>query len=183
MAESVDLAARAVSRGLELLRVLNEEHTTEELHRRARAVRHELETAQELLSRFGTDIVAPRDGKSANEAPATSAAAARAIRTQSGSQRHRILRELKLSDESCMYGMTDFELQASLRMGASSERPRRLELVEAGFVVAATDPNGVARTRKAPWSSLLCQVWQITPKGRAALAKLNAGQMVLVEVP
>lgn len=177
MTDAVDLASRAVARALELLTVLNREHTTEELHARARAVRHELETAQGVLATFGLDIAAPRVGKAVVGAPETSGAAARAIRTRSGSQRHRILRELVDAGP-----LADWMIQHRLGLLANSERPRRLELMEAGYVRAATGDTDEALTRKDPKTGHACQVWEVTTAGRVALDRLNAGQMVLVEV-
>lgn len=178
MADALHTAARAVDRALELLRVLNVEHTTQELHSRARAVRHELETAQGYLSRFATDIPAQRAGKVGSGAPETRQAAARAIRTRSGSQRHEILRELVEVGP-----LADWQIQRRLGLIPNSERPRRLELVEAGYVRPARDgQNGDPVTVPDRVTKFQCQVWEATPAGRAALAKLNAGQMVLVEV-
>ena len=178
MGDVVDQAARALARGLELLTILSRGHTTEELHARARAVRHELETAQAFLSAFGDDIPAPRVGKATADAPETSQAAARAIRTRSGSQRHRILGDLV----SAAGPLADWQIQERLGLIANSERPRRLELVEAGYVRAAHAEDGEPRTVADPASGLACQAWEPTPAGRVALSRLNAGQMVLVDV-
>lgn len=177
MGDVVDQAARAVARGLELLTILSREHTTEELHARARAVRHELETVQAFLSAFSSDILAPRVGKATAAAPETSQAAARAIRTRSGSQRHRILRDLVDAGP-----LADWQLQMRLGLIANSQRPRRLELVEAGYVRPAVNEDGTHLTVPDPTSGLACQKWEPTPAGRVALSRLNAGQMVLVEV-
>lgn len=175
MPDTITLALKAAQRAAELFGVLNREHRTEDLYRAARAVRHEVETIQDLLSVFGQDITNPREGKSASGAPETSQTAARAIRTRSGSQRHTILSTLDA------HPMADWEIQEMTGIGASSQRPRRLELVEAGYVAAAQQDSEVGGpiTRKHPVSGLDCQVWRITERGRVALDVLAAGQMVI----
>jgi hypothetical protein len=174
MPDTIDTSARALGRALYLLRVLDREHTPEELHRNARAVRHEVESAYGLLSVFGKDITNPREGLARNGAPETSQAAARAIKTRSGSQRHEILRFLHQRPE-----LTDFELQQELAIAANSQRPRRVELLRAGYIEPATDGEGSVLTTKHPLSGLQCQRWRITSLGRAALGALEAGQMVI----
>jgi hypothetical protein len=175
--DPVTLALKASERALILLRVLDREHDPAELHRAARGVRHEVETAQHLLLGLGTRVVAQREGKSVSGAPVTSQAAARAIRTRSGSQRHRVLRELANWRDGG--GLTDWQLQAALGLGANSERPRRLELVEAGYVRAAKREDGTPVTAREPRSGLACQSWEVTLAGLAALRQLEAGQTVL----
>lgn len=174
MPDTITLALKAAERAGQLLRVLDREHKTDDLHRAARAVRHEVETVQDLLSVFGQDITNPREGKSASGAPETSQAAARAIRTRSGSQRHRVLAALIAWPE-----LADWQIQSRLNLAANSERPRRLELVEAGYVEAAVDSDGKPITFKHPESKLPCQAWRITERGRVALDVLAAGQMVI----
>lgn len=173
MPDALSVVARAVDRATQLLTVLDRQHTVAELHERARAIRHELKTAQEAFSALGADVVAPMSGKVRGDAPETSRAAARAIRTRSGSQRHQLLALLVGG------AYADWQLQSIGGIGASSERPRRLELVEAGYIEAARDDDGKLITRKHPHSGLDCQVWRATAKGRAALAQLDAGQMAL----
>jgi hypothetical protein len=113
--------------------------------------------------------------------PGTSKAAARAIATRSGSQRHVILRTLSTAEG----GLTDPEMQDGLLMVESSQRTRRHELCQAGYVQMVTvslttdGSERVALTRPRAETGQQCLVWEITPKGKAALRKLETGQMVL----
>lgn len=59
-------------------------------------------------------------------------------------------------------GATDDELQTALRMNPSTERPRRVELLQLGFITDA----GVRRRTSTGRSAM---VWRITPAGIAAL--------------
>jgi hypothetical protein len=185
--DALTVIERAAARALELLLILDREHTTEELHGNARAVRHELLSVQDSLGLFALDVPAPREGKVRADAPETGQAAARAIATRSGSQRHKILQEISLAAT----GRTDAELQFILHLGGNSERPRRVELKEAGYIRVATwediapgqtmhPPDQVA-TRMNPSTARACEVWTVTELGRAALRKLESGQAVLFE--
>lgn len=82
----------------------------------------------------------------ANNAPATSRDAAKAILPRSGTQRRRVF------DALCAFpdGLTDAQIQAALDMNPSSERPRRLELVEAGLV----RDSGRRRNGMAVWTAV-----------------------------
>jgi hypothetical protein len=174
MPDTITLAQKAAERATELLGVLNREHSTDDLYRAVRAVRHEVETVQDLLSAFGQDITNPREGLTRKGAPETSQAAARAIKTRSGSQRHELLRYLHRVPE-----LADFELQRDLWIGANSQRPRRVELLRAGYIEPARDGEGKPLTTKHPTSGLQCQRWRVTERGRVALGVLEAGQMVI----
>lgn len=173
MSDVVRPALSALERAEVLLTVLNREHTSAELYSAVRGIRHEVRSARDLLQAFGRDVTAQLPGKVGAGAPETSQAAARAIRTRSGSQRHTLLRELRGSD------LTDFQLQRDTGIVANSERPRRLELLEAGYIASATGVDGKRVTRPHPHSGLDCQVWTITEKGRNALSFLESGQQVL----
>lgn len=171
------MAGTAVFRALKLCMLLDRAHTAEELHQAMRAVRHELETAQDLLHRVNADLPAPREGLARSDAPETSRAAARAIRTRSGSQRHEILRYI-----ASTLPPADFQMQNALRMGGNSQRPRRVELLRAGYIRPLLDDTGVPVTVKNPESGLACERWEITMLGRSALAQLESGQTVLFEI-
>jgi hypothetical protein len=173
MSDPLDLIRRAVDRSAELLTILDVEHTPIGLHARARAVRHEIRTLQEQLSQLFSDITAQTPGKVGTASPETSRAAARAMATRTGSQRHTILAALGRQPSA------DWQIQSDTGIMANSQRPRRLELVEAGYVAAATDDDGKRVVVKDPDSGFDCQVWQITAKGRTALSVLNSGQMVI----
>jgi hypothetical protein len=78
---------------------------------------------------------APSNGTS------TSAEAAAEIKLKTGGLRHRILDHLAASP----HPLTDWQLQQQLHIGASTERPRRGELVKAGLV-HAVDMKGESET-------------------------------------
>lgn len=85
---------------------------------------------------------------------ATSIAAAKQIEPVSGALRLAVYRFVK----SCQSrGATDEEIQDALRMPASTQRPRRVELVQDGWV---RDSNKKRPTR----SGRAAVVWVITEK-------------------
>lgn len=81
----------------------------------------------------------------------TSQAAAEAIKSRVAIYRDRILAEIKRSGA---LGRTDGELQEQLNMNGSTQRPRRIELVDAGLV------KDSGRTRKSA-SGRACVVWVV----------------------
>lgn len=81
----------------------------------------------------------------------TSIAAAEAIKPRVEIYRERILAEIKRSGA---LGRTDGELQEQLAMNGSTQRPRRIELVDAGLV------KDSGRTRKSA-SGRACVVWVV----------------------
>jgi hypothetical protein len=83
-------------------------------------------------------------------------AAARAL-GKSGSARRRVLAALT------KFALTDDEMQYLLRMPANTQRPRRVELVEMGYVQS----TGLRRTTPSGAEAI---VWYASPKGRTALA-------------
>ena len=82
---------------------------------------------------------------------------------RSGTARHRVLDALGRARGA---GATDEELQRHLAMPANTQRPRRVELVEAGYVRA----SGVIRQTAGGDRAI---VWTITDAGRAVLAQLG----------
>ena len=86
----------------------------------------------------------------------TSKDAALAAMPRTGTQRHRVLIAL------CRRSSLDEELQDSLGMNPSTERPRRVELVEGGWV----QDSGLRRQTRSGQSAV---VWELTPRGRAQL--------------
>src|SRR5262245_33899466 len=88
----------------------------------------------------------------------TSVQAAQTIEPLAGTLRGRILAELRAAGKE---GLTDEELQERLAMGPSTQRPRRIELVEAGFV------RDSGRTRPAK-SGRAATVWVAVEKGAGA---------------
>ena len=61
--------------------------------------------------------------------------AAAAIKPSAATLRDKVLRFI---EERGDYGATDDEIQVSLNMNPSTERPRRIELMELGLVTRAT---------------------------------------------
>lgn len=77
---------------------------------------------------------------------ATSRAAADSVRESAGSLRARVLSALR---EAGPDGLTDEQMQTRLAMNPSTQRPRRIELVKAGKVVAALACRPTASGRAA----------------------------------
>lgn len=91
---------------------------------------------------------------------ATSRAAAVLVYPTSGIARERVLAYIVRQGEQ---GATDDELQGVLVMNPSTQRPRRVELVEDGWI----EDSG--RTRRTV-SKRDAVVWVLTPAGRASVA-------------
>jgi len=90
---------------------------------------------------------APRRTKARSDHPVTSHDAARAAQLSSETQRARLLSWLRGAQEINAHfrnGATDEEMQVALGMNPSTQRPRRIELVEEGLVV---DSHERRRTR------------------------------------
>lgn len=98
--------------------------------------------------------------------PATSKQAARKISIKSGTQRHRVLHLIAGHGPD---GVTDERIQ-SYGINANSERPRRIELLEAGFVEAVPYTEATGKTA----AGLDATLWRVTPKGQAALDACGA---------
>lgn len=81
----------------------------------------------------------------------TSRAAAQAIEPSLGRLQREVLAYLRYCRDA---GCTDEELQLSLVLNPSTERPRRIELVEKGLVV----DSGVRRKTR---SGRLATVWRV----------------------
>lgn len=75
--------------------------------------------------------------------------AAHAAAPKAPTQRARVLAAIQRAGRT---GLTDHEIQISLRLNPSTQRPRRVDLVKAGLVVKST------RTRKTP-SGRKAAVW------------------------
>jgi hypothetical protein len=73
-----------------------------------------------------------------------------------GTQRRRVLHAIATLGE---HGATDEELQQILDMNPSTERPRRVELVESGWIEDSEDKRRTKAGRAAV-------VWCLTPAGR-----------------
>lgn len=152
----------AILRALRLAKVLDVEHTAEELHAALRAVRHELET-------LGAAHL-PRTPKPVEAHELKSAGVGRA--TQPGSRRHLIMNELSFSPQA------DFQVSNALRVDVQVIRRRRHELVAAGWVEAVLAGDQVRKVEQAE-TRRDCTVYQLTDLGIAALNRLRSGQTVL----
>jgi len=84
----------------------------------------------------------------------TSKVAARLAYPRSGTQRWRVLTLLASTT------LTDEEIQHRLGMNPNTERPRRVELVEGGWVEDSGERRNTASERPSV-------VWRLTAKGRA----------------
>ena len=87
------------------------------------------------------------------DAASTQQEAAVLIYPSSGSFRRNVLNAIVQADP---YGMTDEEIQDRLHMNPSTQRPRRVELVEQGWV----EDSGRRRTTQSGRSAV---VWVLTP--------------------
>lgn len=156
----------ALTRARELVGQLDWNRKTEELDRVQAGIKHELETAMVALQAAHPGALVDTVGLVRNDHGDTAQAAAKAIKLRSGTQRAAVLLELFEANVSGRSGMCDEELQFALEMGASSERPRRVELVRMGYVEDST-----VRTRTTSGQEAV--VWGITDKGIIAARKLE----------
>ena len=95
------------------------------------------------------DLFSPFEEPPSQRHSPTSRAAAEAIAPTAGTLRAAVLTYLRQRGDE---GATDSECQESLGMNPSTQRPRRIELVEAGLVVDS------GRVRKTP-SGRKAVVW------------------------
>ena len=176
------VAMGALDRARELVGQLDWNRSADELDRVQAGIKHELETARQALElvnaaeramvvpglAFPADVAAGWDamGLVRNNHGDTAKAAAESIKLRSGTQRAAVLLELFQANVSGMDGLSDETLQAVLGMGASSERPRRVELCRMGYV----DDSG---KRVVTTSGREAVVWQITDTGIIAARKLE----------
>ena len=94
---------------------------------------------------------------------------------RSGSQRGKVLDAIyhaaaayRVGDGAVLGGLTDEEVQHRLNLGSSSQRPRRVELVDAGFVIDST-------YRRPTTTGSQAIVWHCTDAGRAAWWQMVTG--------
>lgn len=106
------------------------------------------------------------EGKAQRNHPDTSVLAANGITTRSGTARARVLRAIAGS-----VGMTDYEITAWLRMNPNTERPRRVELVECGWV----SDSGQRLMHEGSHHI----VWVATDRGREAARALASAEAAL----
>lgn len=152
----------AVLRALRLAKVLDVEHTPDELHTALRGVRHELETLRGLHCPEAPEQTSAPELKSAHTGRAT----------QPGSQRHQVLSVLAVAP------LADFQVANQLRIDVQAIRRRRHELMAAGWVEPVLVGDQVRKVTQVD-TRRDCTVYQLTDRGIAALRRLRSGQTVL----
>lgn len=170
----------ALRRAQGVLHDLDQTRQVADLQQVANAARHEVDTALAGLEDYLAAATEDRPGVLAVHHHETSAEAARKVTLASGQQRHRILTALFHDGP-----LTDFELQTSLVIKPSSERPRRGELVNGGYVQAVLTEDGKVQTRRhgatsAEDSGTAWTLWEITEAGRAAIMRIGEQQALPV---
>lgn len=105
------------------------------------------------------EVTGDREGKVAADPSVTSARAARLVEPRTGSQRGAVLAFVV----EALNGSTDYEVSRDLRILPNSGRPRRGELVDAGYLV---DSGRTRQHRGSAWV-----VWEATAEGRAWYAR------------
>lgn len=186
MADDLLDTLKCAERAQTLARDLDKVRGPGDLRQVAAGIRLELDCVVQRLSDAldarRAAAVGDRTGKVRNDALRTSQDAASLV-VRPGTQRAEILLALfRFGDQ------TDFELQERLGMAASSERPRRGELVDGHFVDPAIWPSspertGGAITRKHQGRDW--QVWKLTLDGLAVAEELTGekGSPVAVDAP
>lgn len=163
-------ALRCAQRAQVLARDLDHVRDPGTIGQVASGLQHELAAIVAKLSAgldaTETAAAGDRPGKVRNDALATSRAAATSV-VRAGSKRAEVLLALYRHGP-----MTDLQLQERLTMAASTERPRRVELVDAQLVHPATK-DGKAVT--IPHNGRAWQVWQLTAQGVEAALRLAIG--------
>lgn len=136
---------------------------TAELDQAQAAVKHELEAAVRELKALTAEPQQALPGLVRRNHPGTSRRAAAGCTITGKNQRGILLRHLFEREER---GSTDAYMQDHLKMGASSQRPRRVELVRMGLVQDSGRTRTLANGREAT-------VWTLTERGRAVAARLG----------
>lgn len=157
----VDTVRSSLARAVVLLAILDRQHSSEELHRQMRAVRHEVATAVSALAEKG-EQEQPWPGLPPG------------IRFKPGSQRHRILSEV-----AARGSMTDPQIRDFLDSAGTVARVRRYELYRVGYLEPVMGDDGKPSRLRNSETGYSANLWKITDAGRKALGKLNTGQMVL----
>jgi hypothetical protein len=165
-----DEALRCAERALRLVADLTQVRNPADLRQVSAGARGELECVIREIS-DGLDeqrrsATANREGKVRDDALSTSKATARNITVKSGSQRALVLLALYHRGD-----LTDFELQEILSLSPSSQRPRRGELVDAGFVRPVLNGEGMGITKRHNGNDW--QLWQLTDDGESVASGLT----------
>jgi hypothetical protein len=156
----------AVERALNLLRGLDYRRGTDDLERVQAGLKHELAGLHVALSALTGPVGEDRPGLVRNDARRTSRDAAAGCTITGTNQRGRILTHLLATWGAGLPGSTDETMTMLLHLYASSQRPRRVELVRMGLVEDSGKTERVASGREAV-------LWRLTEKGRVVAAQLN----------
>lgn len=181
-APSLTIVLASLRRAQSVLHDLDHSRREADLIQVASAARHEVDTALAHLDQYLTNAVVDRPGVVSASPHETSVQAATKVTLASGQQRHRILTALFHDGP-----LTDYELQTSLAIKPSSERPRRGELVNGGYVQAVLAEDGRVQTRRhgavldtPDGSGTAWTLWEVTEAGRAAIMRIGEQQALPV---
>jgi hypothetical protein len=120
------------------------------------------EQQRRTLAARDAQVTEATEGKVTRDPAATSARAARNVEPRTGTQRGRVLAHI------CEHGgSTDYELTHQLGLLDSSCRPRRGELVDAGYVV---DSGRTRQHQGSDWT-----IWTPTDSGLAWFHRQQIG--------
>jgi hypothetical protein len=155
----------ALMRARQLVSDLDNSDRPADRHQVASGVRHELDTAlrglNERVERDRAAVGAPGRGLIRKDASGTSRAAGEGVAPRRGTHAWMVLNHLA----ALPAGQTDLEIQSGTGIPANTERPRRKELTDGGFVRAST------RTREH--SGKEWTVWELTDRGWDAVKELG----------
>lgn len=141
-------------------------HPIAALRRATTLLSTDVAAARTLIEQAIAQLVSPAtandEGLVRQDAADTSRAGAAAVAVRAGTQRARLLLWLVQQGPA-----TDVQLAEALRLSPNSERPRRCELVAAGFVADSGERH------KHHGSDHV--VWEATDAGRGAAGELDSG--------
>ncbi len=164
MGDPLREALSAVERGKRVLRSLAQSRRESDVNQCVGGLATEFtiidSAIRQALGAALLDAVGDRPGLTASDAPETSRAAARGITIKTGTQRGRIL--LAIHNHA---GLTDYEIHDVTDIKPDTLRPRRVELVDAGLVLPATD-------RKRQHGGQDWTIWTCTPLGHEIAGEL-----------
>lgn len=118
-----------------------------------------------MTTLFDDDPAFNARGKVRTDHPDTSVKAAWAALPRTGTRRMEVLRLIVHATRIGLNGLTDVEIQDTLAMVPNTERPRRVELVDGGWLCdsgARREHNGRDHI-----------VWTLTSKGHALRANVE----------
>lgn len=156
----------ALTRARELVGQLDWERKTEDLDRVQAGIKHELETGLTALQAMHAGAVVNAPGLVRNDHQETAQKAAKAIAVRSGTQRAAVLLHLLEDHQAGLIGSCDELISAVTGLGPSSERPRRVELVNMGLV----EPTGKTVRTSTGYEAM---TWRITHQGVLVARKLE----------